>query len=275
MPELVGEDLKEPDALGNLANPDKVGNADNINAAIRDLRDSGLVRIAEPNWIYRHDAVSDDPYYTQGSLWGMYGDGTSPPNQFGSQAGEAWAAGSIGSSNVYVAVIDEGIDFNHPDLAPNIWTNIFDPVDGIDNDGNGYVDDIHGWDFYQKNNSVYDGAPGNTTIDSHGTHVSGTIGGVGGNGVGVAGVNWNVTIIPAKFLGPQNGSTADAVAALNYVVDLKQRHGLNIVAVNASWGGGGYSQLLHDAILRAALHGRELIAQFQPEIDSVGRLQRV
>lgn len=231
-----------------------------VAAAIRLLRDSPAIRFAEPNWIYTHEAVSNDPGYTGGYLWGMYGDTTTPANQFGSQAGEAWAAGAVGSSTVYVAVIDEGIDFNHPDLGANIWSNPFDPVDGADNDGNGFADDVHGWDFFQDNNSVYDGGPGNTTVDAHGTHVSGTIGGVGGNGIGVVGVNWNVTILSAKFLGPSGGSTADAVAALNYVTDLKQRHGLNIIATNNSWGGGGYSQALHDAILRAAKAGILFVA---------------
>jgi subtilisin family serine protease len=231
-----------------------------VAAAIRLLRDSPAIRFAEPNWIYTHEAVSNDPGYTAGYLWGMYGDTTTPVNQFGSQAGEAWAAGAVGSQSVYVAVIDEGIDFNHPELNANIWTNPFDPPDGLDSDGNGFVDDVHGWDFFQHNNSIYDGGPGNTTLDSHGTHVSGTIGALGGNGVGVAGVNWNVTIISAKFLGPSGGSTADAVAALDYVTDLKQRHGLNIVATNNSWGGGGYSQALHDAILRAAKAGILFVA---------------
>ncbi len=238
----------------------RVAAGGDVSAAIRALRQSPLVRFAEPNWIYQHQATSNDPYYTNGSLWGTYGDASSPANQFGSQAAEAWAAGAMGDSTVYVAVIDEGVDFNHPDLAANIWTNPFDPVDGLDNDGNGYRDDVHGWDFYQNNNSVYDGGPGNTTVDAHGTHVSGTIGATGGNGTGVAGVNWNVTIISTKFLGPNGGSTADAVEALDYIVDLKQRHGLNIVATNNSWGGGGYSQALHDAILRAAKAGILFIA---------------
>src|SRR5439155_20246401 len=128
------------------------------------------------------------------------------------------------------------------------------------NDGNGFVDDVHGWDFFEHNSSIYDGAPGNTTLDSHGTHVSGTIGAIGGNGAGVVGVNWNVTIISTKFLGPNGGTTADAVSALNYLTDLKTRHGLNIVATNNSWGGGGYSQALHDAILRAAKAGILFVA---------------
>jgi len=219
----------------------------NTKETINNLRKDPSVEYAEPNYIYTHDATSNDPFYTNGSLWGMYGDATTPANQFGSQAGEAWAAGYVGSNNVYVGVIDEGIDLNHPDLAANIWTNPFDPVDGVDNDGNGRIDDIHGWDFVGNDNSIYDG-----TGDDHGTHVSGTIGAVGGNGIGVAGVNWNVTIISAKFLGASGGTTANAVLAVDYITDLKVRHGLNIVATSNSWGGGGYSQALNDAIIRAA-----------------------
>ena len=224
------------------------------------LRLHPAVDYAEPNWIYTHQATSDDPYYIDGSLWGMLGDTTAPANQFGSQAGEAWRAENVGSASIYVGVIDEGIDLNHPDLASNIWTNPFDPVDGVDNDGNGYVDDVHGWDFSQNNNSIYDGSPSDSTTDSHGTHVSGIIGAVGGNGIGVAGVNWHVTMISAKFLGPSGGTTADAISAIDYITDLKTRHGLNIVATNNSWGGGGYSQALHDAIIRAANAGILFVA---------------
>ena len=224
------------------------------------LRLHPAVDYAEPNWIYTHQATSDDPYYIDGSLWGMLGDTTAPANQFGSQAGEAWRAENVGSASIYVGVIDEGIDLNHPDLASNIWTNPFDPVDGVDNDGNGYVDDVHGWNFSQNNNSIYDGSPSDSTTDSHGTHVSGIIGAVGGNGIGVAGVNWNVTMISAKFLGPSGGTTADAIRAIDYITDLKTRHGLNIVATNNSWGGGGYSQALHDAIIRAANAGILFVA---------------
>jgi subtilisin family serine protease len=209
------------------------------------------VQYAEPNWIYTHDATSNDPRYTSGELWGMEGDASTPANQYGSQAAEAWAAGFTGHSGVYVAVIDEGINFNHPDLVGNIWTNPFDPVDGIDNDGNGFVDDVHGWDFFQHNNSVFDGGPG-SSVDAHGTHVAGTIGATGGNGTGVVGVNWDVTIIPVKFLGPEGGTSADAISAINYVTDLKTRHGLNIVAMNNSWGGGGFSSAMLSAITRAA-----------------------
>ena len=218
-------------------------------AAIARLAGHPAVEFAERNWIYTHGATSNDPYYTNGSLWGMYGDATSPANQYGSQAGEAWAAGHTGSSSVYIGVIDEGIQFTHPDLDANVWTNPFDSADGVDSDGNGYVDDIHGWDFDRNDNTIYDGGTrGN--LDDHGTHVTGTIGGEGGNGIGVAGVNWNVTYISGKFLGRRGGTTANAIKAVNYFTDLKTRHGLNIVATSNSWGGGGFSQGLLDAINR-------------------------
>jgi subtilisin family serine protease len=215
-------------------------------AAIEALGLEPSVRFAEPNWIYTHEAASNDPYYTGGSLWGMYGDATSPANQYGCQAGEAWAAGHTGSSSVLVAVIDEGLQYTHQDLAANIWNNPYDPADGIDNDGNGYKDDLRGWDFAGNNNTTYD-----STQDDHGTHVGGTIGGVGGNGVGVVGVSWSVKIISCKFLSGSGGTTANAVKAVDYVTDLKTRHGLNIVATNNSWGGGGYSQSMFEAINRA------------------------
>lgn len=226
-----------------------------VRQAIAALRNHPAVEFAEPNWVYSHQATSNDPYFSNGGLWGMYGDATTPANVYGSQAAEAWAAGYTGSSSVIVGVIDEGIQVDHPDLTANIWSNPFDPADGSDNDGNGYVDDLHGWDFFENNNSVYDG-----TGDDHAVHVAGTIGAVGGNGFGVAGVNWSVTMISGKFLGPNGGSTADAVEAVDYFTDLKARHKINLVALNNSWGGGGYSQALHDAIIRAAKAGLLFIA---------------
>jgi subtilisin family serine protease len=219
--------------------------------AIAQLEQDPAVEYAEPNWVLTKAATSNDPYFTGGSLWGMYGDGTSPANQFGSQAGEAWAANHTGSSNVYVGIIDEGFQTTHPDLNDNVWTNPFDPANGADDDGNGYVDDVNGWDFFSKNNSVYDGGTSGSA-DDHGTHVAGTIGGEGANGAGVAGVNWDVTLISGKFLGPNGGYTSDAVKAVDYFTDLKVRHGLNLIATNNSWGGGGYSQALADAITRGA-----------------------
>jgi subtilisin family serine protease len=217
-------------------------------AAIRQFTALPQVAFAEPNWIVTPVATSNDPFYIDGSLWGMYGSSTTPANQFGTHASAAWANDSTGSANVYIGVIDEGIDVNHADLAANIWNNPFDPVDGVDNDGNGYTDDVYGWDFNKSDNTVYDG--GNQ--DKHGTHVAGTIGAKGGNGTGVAGVAWNVKMISAKFLGQNGGTIANAIKAVDYLTDLKARHGLNIIATNNSWSGGGYSQALHDAIIVGA-----------------------
>jgi len=227
-----------------------------VPAALRALSQDPNVEYAEPNWVYTTQ-IANDPYYVGGSLWGMYGPTTTPPNLYGSRAGEAWAAGHTGSSTVVVGVIDQGIQITHPDLAANIWTNPGETgtdgsgnnksTNGLDDDANGYVDDVNGWDFFNNDKTVYDAGG-----DSHGTHVAGTIGGVGNNGAGVAGVNWSVKIIPAKFLGPSGGSSADAIEALDYLVDLKNRYGLKLVATNNSWGGGSYSQFLHAAIIRAA-----------------------
>jgi subtilisin family serine protease len=226
-------------------------------STIRVLSMNPAVEYAEPNWIYNHTAVSNDTLYTNGSLWGMYGDASSPANQYGSQAAEAWAAGHTDCSGVLIGVIDEGIYFNHTDLAANIWTNPYDPVDGVDNDGNGYVDDVRGWDFDGNSNNINSGGAN----DDHGTHVSGTIAGVGGNGQGVAGVCWSgVKLISGRFLGRRGGTTANAIKAVDYFTDLKTRHGLNIVATNNSWGGGGFSQALQDAIGRADAAGILFVA---------------
>jgi subtilisin family serine protease len=230
-----------------------------VPGAIEALRSDPDVVYAEPNWIYTHQAASTDPYFTNTSLWGMYGDGSTPANQYGSQAAEAWAAGHTGSASVFVGIIDEGIQFDHPDLSGQVWTNPFDKQDGVDNDGNGYVDDIRGWDFDGSDNSIYDGGT-RGSLDDHGTHVAGTIGAKANNSVGVVGVNWNVTMISGKFLGRRGGSLTAAVKAVDYFTDLKTRHKLNIVATNNSWGGGGYSQALFDAISRANTAGILFIA---------------
>ena len=228
-----------------------------VATAVRALANDPAIDFVEPNWIYQHSAASNDTYYTNGSLWGMYGDATSPANQYGSQAGEAWAAGHTSCGNVVVGVIDEGIYYNHEDLTANVWINPYDPVDGVDNDGNGYVDDVRGWDFDGGSNDINSGGSG----DDHGTHVSGTIAGVGGNGKGVAGVCWSgVKLISGRFLGRRGGTTANAILAIDYFNDLKARHGLNIVATNNSWGGGGFSQALQDAIGRADSAGILFIA---------------
>jgi len=213
------------------------------------------VEYIELNYVYQHNATSDDTYYTNGSLWGMYGGAS---NQYGCDADAAWAANHTGSNSVYVGIIDEGIQLNHPELDANIWTNPYDPVNGVDDDKNGYVDDKNGWDFDGNNNTIYDGGTRGSS-DDHGTHVAGTIG-AERNGTGVAGVNWNVTLISGKFLGKRGGTTANAVKAVDYFTNLKNAKGLNIVATNNSWGGGGFSQALFDAISRANAAGILFIA---------------
>ncbi len=215
--------------------------------AISQMKLQKIVAYAEPNYIYHHDYISNDTYFTNGSLWGMYGDASSPANQYGSQAAEAWAANHTGSSSVYIGIIDEGYMYTHEDIATNAGVNPGEIAgNGKDDDGNGYIDDVQGWDFDGNNNTVFDG-----TQDDHGTHVAGTIGGVGGNGKGVAGVCWQVKLLNAKFLGKNGGTTANAVKAVDYFTDLKTRHNLNLVATSNSWGGGGFAQTLQDAIERA------------------------
>ena len=227
-----------------------------VPAAIRALVESGTVEYAEPNWIYQHAAVSNDTYYTNGSLWGMYGANTSPANINGSGAGAVWAADRQDCSGVVIGIIDEGYYFDHVDLSANAGVNPGETGgNGVDDDRNGYVDDVRGWDFDGNNNSVFDGVG-----DDHGTHVAGTIAAEGGNGKGVAGVCWSgIKLLNAKFLGQRGGTTANAVKAVDYFTDLKVK-GTNIVATSNSWGGGGFSQALSDAIGRANTAGVLFIA---------------
>jgi subtilisin family serine protease len=225
-----------------------------VPAAVAALRDDPDVEYAEPNWIYRHEAVSNDPSFS--SLWGMQSATSTPANIFGSGAAAAWATATPNCGNVYVGIIDEGYMFTHTDLAANAGTNPGEVAgNGRDDDGNGLVDDVYGWDFASNNSSVFDGVG-----DDHGTHVAGTIGAVGGNAVGVAGVCWRVKLLGAKFLGANGGTTANAIRAVDYFTNLKIRQGINIVATNNSWGGGGFSQALQDAIERANAAGILFVA---------------
>ena len=226
-----------------------------VDAAIQALANNPAVDFVEPNYLLTNSAIASDSYYSSGALWGMESSDTpvaygpsGTTNQFGSGAEQPWGLGYTGSRRIVIGVVDTGIQITHPDLAANIWTNPGEiPGDGIDNDNNGYIDDVNGWDFFYRDNTVYDGS-----ADAHGTHVAGTIAAVGDNGVGVAGACWSCQIIPAKFLGPNGGSTSGAVRAIDYLTDLKRLYNLNLVAINNSWGGGGYSIALNQAILRAA-----------------------
>jgi subtilisin family serine protease len=178
----------------------------------------------------------------------MQGSTTAPSHPYGSGALAVWNADLRCSSNVVVGVVDEGVMITHPDLQANIWLNPgeYGKLAGVDDDGNGYVDDINGWDFVGNNASVYDGI-----ADDHGSHVAGTIAASINNAKGVFGVCPTAKLISAKFLGSRGGTTANAIKAINYLTDLKLRHGVRLVATNNSWGGGGYSQALGNAIVTA------------------------
>ena len=157
------------------------------------------------------------------------------------QAPDAWNI-TKGNRNVVVAVIDTGVDYNHQDLSANMRRNTADcNNNGIDDDGNGYIDDCYGIDTINLDSDPMDD-------NNHGTHVSGIIGAVGNNNVGVVGVNWDVSIMACKFLGPDGtGDIAGAIGCFDYVKTMKDR-GVNIVATNNSWGSSSYSQSLFDAI---------------------------
>ena len=213
-----------------------------VKDAIEFYRRRPDVLYAEPNWIVDAQVVPNDPSFS--SLWGLNNTGQSggiPDADI--DALEAWDI-TTGSSDVVVAVIDTGIDYTHPDLSANMFRNEPDcNSNGIDDDGNGKVDDCFGIDTANNDSDPMDDAhPG------HGSHVAGTIGAVGNNAVGVVGVNWAVRLMACKFLGATgSGSTADAIDCLEYVKLMKDR-GVNIVATSNSWGGGGFSQALFDAI---------------------------
>ena len=209
--------------------------------------------LIEPDLPIQVQKTPNDP-----SLWRLYG-----LNNYGQSGGttdadldapEAWEI-TTGSRDVVIGVIDSGVDINHPDLAENIWVNPGEtPNNGIDDDGNGFIDDVNGWDFYDNDNTPHDG-------NGHGTHVAGTIGAVGNNNAGITGVNWEVSLLPLRFLGDDgSGWTSDAVAAVNYATMLKRDFGINVVATNNSWGGGGYSQTLDRAIESANNEGIMFVA---------------
>ena len=196
---------------------------------------------AEPNYIVHKSSLPNDPMFSQ--LWGMDNTGqTGGTADADIDAPEAWDK-STGSSSVVVGVIDTGIDYNHPDLVANVWVNTAEAngTPGVDDDNNGYIDDIHGIDTYNNDADPMDD-------QGHGTHVSGTIGATGDNNQGVVGVNQSVSIAGCKFLSASgSGYTAGALECVNYFNGLKQA-GHNVVVTNNSWGGGSESTSLTTAI---------------------------
>jgi len=199
------------------------------------------VEYIEPNFIQHAAVAPNDPDYPK--LWAMHNTGQTGGNATYNpdiEAEPAWDL-TTGSDDIVVAVIDTGVDYNHEDLAANIWQNPDDcDADGIDDDANGYIDDCHGIDAVNHDVDPMDD-------DGHGTHVAGTIGAVGNNGIGVAGVAWHVKILPCKFSGTNGGPTSAAIECLDYLGRLKQR-GVNLIASNNSWGSVYDSRALEDAI---------------------------
>ena len=209
--------------------------------ALKKLRNHPAVLYAEPDYVVSIAGIPDDSRFSE--LWGMHNTGqTGGVDDADIDAPEAWDI-STGTKDIVVGVIDSGIDHAHPDLAANMWVNPGEIAgDGIDNDGNGYVDDIHGIDAINNSGNLIDD-------NGHGTHVAGTIGATGNNGEGVVGVNHTTAMVGCRFLaGPLGqGSTSDAIKCIDYMVGLKNS-GVNIRVLNNSWGGGGFSQVLHDSI---------------------------
>ncbi|MEW6068261.1 MAG: S8 family serine peptidase [Nitrospirota bacterium] len=210
-----------------------------VEDAIERLKSHPDVEFAEPNYIVRAFATTPtDPSFS--SLWGLDNTGqTGGTVDADIDAPDAWDV-TTGSSSVIIAIVDTGVAYTHPDLAGNIWINTGETAgDGVDDDGNGYADDIYGWDFIDN-----DGYP--EDYYSHGTHVAGTIAAVGDNSTGITGVMWQAKIMPLRFLGVSGaGDTANAVSAIIYAAD----NGAKII--NASWGEYAYSQSLYDAIAYA------------------------
>ena len=195
------------------------------------LSQDPAVDYVEPNYIVRRTNLPNDPDLSD--QWALEKI----------QATNAWELAQ-GSESVVVAVIDTGIDYTHPDLEGNIWINNGEIANnGLDDDGNGYVDDINGWDFVNSDNDPMDG-------HSHGTHVAGTIAAATNNGIQVAGVSWHTKLAALKFLADGGwGYTSDAIDAIAYCA------AMDIPISNNSWGGGGYSQALKDVINQAGDNG--------------------
>jgi len=230
-----------------------------VEEGIRLYKQNPDVEYAEPNYIVRKVSTPNDPYFD--FQWGLHNigqiiNGVAGVPDADIDAPEAWDIPG-GSSTVIVAVLDTGVDYDHPDLRDNIWINGREsPNNGIDDDENGYVDDIRGWNFVSDNNDPMD-----DDSDSHGTHVAGIIGAVGNNGVGISGVARNVKIMPVKFLDHTGtGDIMDAILAIKYAVN----NGAKVINASYAYPGGCYrvspSQAERDAIAEANERGVLFVA---------------
>jgi subtilisin family serine protease len=223
----------------------------NISVAKTILEQDPNILYAEPNFKTRlFSAAPLTPNdFEFDSLYGLHNTGLNG-GKIGADidATEAWSIGT-GSREVVVAVIDTGMDYFHEDLRANVWTNPREiPGNGIDDDRNGYIDDVYGYDFVSNDSDPFDD-------HFHGTHVSGTIGAMGNNGIGVVGVCWQVRMMAVKAFDEQgNGNVADAVAAIHYAIANGAR------VINASWGLEDRSRALADAVADAQAAGVIFVA---------------
>ena len=223
-------------------------------SAVKELKNNPMVEIAEPNFIYRANAIEvNDPQLSK--LWGLINTGQKDPKGQQGVAGidigaaQAWEV-QTGSKDVVVAVIDTGIKYDHADLVDNVWTNEAEAngKPDVDDDNNGYVDDIHGFNFVTNKGDPMDD-------HGHGSHCSGTIGAKGNDGKGIVGVAWNTRIMGVKFLDKNgSGSLANALKAIDYAT----KNGAKIMS--NSWGGGGFSETLKAAIERSHAAGALFVA---------------
>ncbi len=214
-----------------------------VKGTIAFYKKQSNIKYAEPDHIVHSTINPNDTYFSR--LYGLHNTGQNGGTSDADiDSPEAWNV-RTDCSDVVVAVIDTGVDYNHSDLATNMWKNPGEiSGDLIDNDNNGYIDDIYGIDTSNDDSDPMDD-------DRHGTHVSGIIGAVGDNGYAVTGVCWKAKIMSLKFLN-QNGSgtTSDAIECIDYMVEMKNR-GVNVKVANSSWGGTSYSHALYDAIVMA------------------------
>ncbi len=211
-----------------------------VRSMVAKFRRHPAVEYAEPNYIVRAAVMPNDTNFND--LWGLHNTGqTGGTSDADIDAPEAWNT-TTGSDQVIVGIVDSGIDYNHSDLKPNIWTNPDEiPGNGVDDDNNGYIDDIHGWDFANNDNDPMDD-------NSHGTHVAGTIGAVGNNSLGVVGINWNVRLMALKFLDANgSGAIVGAVKAIEYATIM----GAHLT--NNSWVGSQPSLSLRNAVAAGPL----------------------
>lgn len=206
-----------------------------VGEAIARYQADPNVLYAEPDGYVHPTSPPDDPFFPL--LWGLdnTGQDVSGPGvpDADIDAPEAWSIWT-GDPEFRVAVLDTGVNYNHPDLAANIWTNPGEILNGIDDDGNGYVDDLHGIDTIGSDSDPLDAG-------DHGTHCAGTIGAVGDNGLGVVGVNWRCRLVPIRTIG--SGTWSDTVEAMEYVLD----QGIT-VSSNSYTGGGIIPQPMYEVI---------------------------